>query len=108
MSSTENTPVYVARFIVDKIDPDFKLCWQNVLFGFEANSNKKRHETFLINLIIILAKFHIHKSKFSHSKPSFILFEIEAKQYIQTIRNSKNKKATKTIILCSRFHIFDE
>ena len=96
----------MTRFIIDNIDPDFCLHWQNVLFGFQNNSSKKRNEDFIINLLIILAKFHIHKSKFSHSKPSFLSFEIDAKQYILTICDSKNKKAVKTMQLCTLFNIF--
>ena len=95
----------VCRYIVDNIDSEFCLYWQNVLFGL-SNNNKKSKEVYIINLIIILAKFHIHKSKFSHSKPSFLVFEIEAKQYIKTIYYSKNKKAVKTVALCSAFNIF--
>ena len=95
----------VSQYIVDNIDSEFCIYWQNVLFGFSYDSNKKRNEVYIINLIIILAKFHIHKSKFSHSKPSLIVFEIEAKQYIKSISDSKNKKAEKTVSLCSLFNV---
>jgi len=34
-------------------------------------------EAFVINLLILLVKFHIHKCKFSNKKPLFSVFLIE-------------------------------
>ena len=70
----------VSRYIIDNIYSDFALCWENVLLGFVNHKSNKHKEFFVINLIIILAKFHIHKSKFSHKKPLFLIFENETKQ----------------------------
>jgi len=54
---------------------------------------KKQKKIYLINKLIILGKYHIHKAKFSNSKPSFIAFGKETEQYIKSIYDSQNKKA---------------
>ena len=64
----------------------------------------KNKEIYLINLLIILGKYHIHKAKFSNSKPSFIAFGGE-KENVKTIYDSKNKNAAKSIQLCSIFNV---
>ena len=96
----------LSRYITDKLVSDFSSFWKNVLFGFLDNKSKKQTETYLINLLIILGKYHIHKAKFSNSKPSFVSFGKETEQYIKTIYDLKNKKAAKTIQLCSIFNVF--
>lgn len=98
----------ICNFIAEKIEKDFKLFWKDVLFGlYDLNRTKTRpNETFIINLIILLAKFYIHKCKFAHSKTSFIAFNIEVKQYVNTIKYSLNQKATKTVKVCKQFDIF--
>ena len=70
------------------------LCMDNVLFCISHNK-KKIKECYIINLIIFLAKFHIHKC--THSKLDCLKFELEAKQYITSITLYKNKKTVKTI-----------
>lgn len=42
---------------------DFAVLYKHVLFGFWSYNRKK--QAYIINLIIILAKFHIHKCKTS-------------------------------------------
>jgi len=95
-----------SRFITVRLIADFSLFWRDVLFGLHVNKGKKKNEIYLINLLIILGKYHIHKAKFSHSKPSFIAFDKETEQYIKSIYDSKDKKAAKTIQLCSIFNAF--
>ena len=83
----------------DKLVSNFSLFWKDVPFGFLDNESKKQKEIYLINLLIILGKYHIHKAKFNISKPSFIAFGKETEQYIKTIYDLKNKKAANTIQL---------
>jgi len=94
----------VSRYIIDNIDLGFSLCSKNVLFGFPDDNNNKAKQLYPINLIIIIAKFHIYKAKYSQSKPLFLIFDNEAKQYINSISDSKNKKASKTIELSKFVH----
>ena len=48
---------------------------------------------FFVQLIVFLETFHIHKNKWADSKPHFVHFYQESKQYISTIKNIRNKKA---------------
>lgn len=48
---------------------------------------------YIIQLFIIFGKFHIHEEQWSGTKPTFLLFINEFKQY-STI-NVKNKKSHK-------------
>lgn len=65
---------------------------------------KNRLNKSLCNYVIIIRdKFHRHKSKCSRSKPLFLIFEVQTKQYPNSIMDSKNRKAVKTLALCSLF-----
>ena len=98
----------VCNFIANHIEADFKLFWKDVLFGiFDSNRNSTRpKETFIINLILILAKFHIHKCKFTHKKPSFVAFYNELLLYSDSIKFSHNQKAIKTTNICVLYNLF--
>ena len=85
----------LSRYITDKPVSNFSLFWKNVLFGFLDNKSKKQKDIYLINLLIILGKYHIHKAKFSNSKPSLISFGKETEQYIKTIYDLKIRKLLK-------------
>ncbi len=50
-----------------------------------------------------LAKFHIHIQKFTGSKPVFSLFKVDLVKYVETIQNSANLKAVKTLSLYSLY-----
>ena len=69
-----------SQYISDRLVFDFSLLWRDELFGFRYNKRKKQKEMYLINLLIILGKYHIHKAKFSYSKPSCIAFGRETEQ----------------------------
>ncbi len=47
---------------------------------------------YVVNLILLLAKFHIHRCKYSNSRPHFLVFVKEFKQYLSLIQLSKKKK----------------
>ncbi len=77
---------------------DILLCFQNPYF-----SDK---QIYIINLLIILAKFYIHKSKVIQKKPSYITFcNTDLKIYFETLFNmrSQNKKHIKTIKILKLF-----
>ncbi len=61
----------VCDFIVQNIDSHFVLLWKYVLFGILENSREKHNHVYMINLILLYAKFHIHKCKFSSKKKNF-------------------------------------
>ncbi len=63
----------ICDIISGTMDERFVLFWRNVLFGLLEINMKKPHTSYMINLIIIMAKLLIHKCKFTCSKPCFIL-----------------------------------
>ncbi len=65
------------------------------------------NKAFVINLFVLLVKFHIHRCKFSNRKPGFTVFYKELESYFCTFQNSTNRKAIKTVSLRSVFKIFE-
>lgn len=63
------------------------------MFGFFCLHFRTKH--YIINLFIILAKFLIHKCKFTNRKPLFKVDEMQ--KYIQTNQHSLNLIALKTL-----------
>jgi len=47
----------------------------------------------IVNLLILLGKFHIHKAKFSKAKTCFKFFQMETDIYFESLIRVKNKKA---------------
>ena len=114
---------YSIRFNTHHFLKDFKgtvwfdmnrrwLDWWSVLWTGRTTPPDKRKQTnvssayadsclcceyYIINLLVLLAKYHIHKSKFSNHKPSFSIFEKELKQYITTILHSITEKPSKPL-----------
>ncbi|CDR18464.1 unnamed protein product [Oncorhynchus mykiss] len=83
----------ISRFIIEHIYEDFTLLWRDVLFGFFTYNRNKRNHFYVINFIILLAKFHIHKCKFTNRKPHFRTLQKEIELYFKTVKCSTNKKA---------------
>jgi len=53
----------------------------------------------MINLMILLGKFHIHKSKCNNSKPCLKgFFLADFMLYIESLKCIDNKKCTDTIV----------
>ena len=95
----------VCTFISRNILSHFSLTYVDVLFGFHSYAANSKDQYYLINLILLLAKYHIHKSKFANHKPLFLIFEKKFKQYITSIQYSNNTKAIKTTELCTLYNI---
>lgn len=79
---------------------NFDIC---MYYSNEINNN---NFILLVQLLIILGKFHIHKKKWSGSKPNFSHFLQEIKDYCTSLENIINKKAIKTYGLFQKFKIF--
>ncbi len=84
----------------------FSLLFKDIRFGCFYIQKDTINEYYVINLLLLLAKFHIHRSKFTHQNPLFIILKKEVQQYIQTISSSKNLKALKTVNLFGLFNLF--
>lgn len=93
----------VSWFISRNILQNFSMNPQIVIFWFfEADSNA----CFIINLIIFLCRFYIHKCKFSNCKPILLVFLHEIKHYLNTISSSLNPKAIRTCKICTTYKLF--
>lgn len=47
-------------------------------------------ECYIISLIVLLAKWHIHKCRCNNQNSFFLIFKNEVKQYIKTKENLVN------------------
>ena len=95
----------VAKCISDKLDMSFDLQFEHVIFGFLSDTTVDLHKAFVVNLILLYAKFHIHKAKFAGDKPTFISFYKCFELYLQSLGPLENKKAIKTKNSCEMFNI---
>lgn len=93
----------IQQFIRTTIGQDTFSLQDKDIFFYVENNKMDRHTTFFIQLIILLAKFHIHKKKWTESKPNIQHFTHDLQQYTTTIRDIKNKKATRTICTFEKF-----
>jgi len=85
----------ICDFIKCYVNPNFDFTYRNVIFGF--HECEKKRDIYFINLIFLLAKFHIHKCKFSNCSPLFVRFKLEMKMYFESIEFSKNLKAIRAV-----------
>ncbi len=69
---------------------------QCMFFGYSFNLDRS-HCKFIINLLLFLAKFYIHKCTFSKKTPYFFIFRKDLDVYVNSLRNSNNSIACKTI-----------
>jgi len=81
----------ICDFIKCYVNPNFDFTYRNAIFGFHECEKKSD---------IYLAKFHIHKCKFSNCSPLFVRFKLEMKMYFESIEFSKNLKAIITVAAC--------
>ncbi|XP_051811827.1 LINE-1 reverse transcriptase homolog isoform X1 [Acanthochromis polyacanthus] len=86
--------------ITSKVSASFSLYFKYILFGFQTDKVSQRGP-FIINLLILLAKFHIHKMKYANSTPSFVVFKKELEHYLAIIKLCNHKKAVKTLTICN-------
>lgn len=95
----------ICQFIIKFIHNYFELYFKNVLFGLYNFEKQDKNVHFLCNLIILLAKYFIHKCKTMKVTPHFSHFQ-EVKIYIKSLFTTCNKKATKTLDICSLVGVF--
>jgi len=66
--------VEFSNFIKHNVLPGFSLLFNDVLLGFFNIEKAQFNEYYIINLLLFLTKFHIHRSKFTQQNPLFIVF----------------------------------
>merc|ERR1712035_81299 len=93
----------IAKLISDKVYVNFNLHFEHVIFGFHSDTTEDLDKVFVINLVILYAKFHIHRAKFTGDKPNFSIFYKCFELYLQSLTLLENKKAIKTKNICEKF-----
>lgn len=78
---------------------------KTVIIGSEYQENVINK---FINIMILLGKFHIHKSKVQNSKPSFKVLLYEYKSYIESLKHCNNKKALLTLDMHDLLELHDK
>ena len=78
----------------------FTLLWRDVLFGFFTYDRNKRNHFYVINFIILLAKFHSHKCKFTNKTPHFLTYKNKLNCILRQLITILNKKAVGIISVC--------
>ncbi len=79
--------VDVENFIIRKHNKADKMIYVDD-YGIEKD------KAYIIQLLVIMGKFHIHKMKWSGGKPNVFYFINEFKQYCNTVDKCKAKKSS--------------
>ena len=79
---------------------EIKLEAKDVIFNYD-NKNKTLHK--IVNFLILKGKFHIHKAKFSKSRPAFAHFRIEFRKFFESIQIINKKKFIYIVDLLQEF-----
>ena len=65
------------RLLVEKTGKNISLTYKDILFGLIHNTV----DTSVLNIIILLSKFHIYKQKMKNLKPSIIALKYDIHNY---------------------------
>lgn len=64
-----------------------------------------RDVKFVIQLYILIGKYHLHKMKWADKKTNFYTFLADMNLYISTINSIQNKKAGKTMYILEKYNL---
>lgn len=92
----------VTNFICAKICDNYKMYYKHVVLGYFDQKHMTSEKMFIVNLIILLAKYFIHKCKFGNKEPIFYVFRKEIDIYFENIEPCINGKAVKTLKIWSQ------
>lgn len=65
-------------------------------FYYDKKDIDKSH-SFVLNLILLLGKFYIHKCKWSERIPNIYHLKADMKIYFETLKGLSNRKALRTM-----------
>ena len=65
----------VNNFICSYLKSSIKLNIQKVLFGLSTADESNADKRYVINLLLLYAKFHIHCTKFADQRPNILVFK---------------------------------
>lgn len=80
--------INIVSFIDSCIVANIMLFCKHPLFGFLDGNTNLNSQLYRTNLLILLAKFQIHKCKFTNKKTDYLVFTKEVKQKIDFIHFS--------------------
>lgn len=69
------------------IDADFSLCFENILFGFTVFPSTKVRQYYIMNFIILLARCHIHKCRYTNQILFFLLLRMKSNNILKLLKN---------------------
>ncbi len=78
---------------------------KDVLFYFESKSISVH---FMLNLMILFGKFHIHKSKLINSKPCLKVFMVDVHSYMDSLQFIDSKKFKDTIVFTKELNLVEK
>ncbi len=94
--------VDVENSITRKCNTAVKLGGSDIMIYVDDYGIEK-DKAYIIQLLVIMGKFHIHKMKWSGGKPNVFYFINEFKQYCNTVDKCKAKKALRTSNIICKF-----
>lgn len=74
----------------------------DIVYGLLMDNTK---DDFLVNVIVVLCKFYIHKSKFMKVKPRFCGFHNEFLSYSKSLKVMKTKNAVKPFNIIEEYDL---
>ncbi len=96
--------VDVENFITRKLNTAVKLGGSEIMIYVDDYGIEK-DKVYIIQLLIIMGKFHIHKMKWSGGKTIFFYFINEFKQYCNTIYKCRQVNCT-IFIICFNYYVW--
>lgn len=93
----------VQNYLSKKIGQLIVLNAKDVCIYFDQKTYS--YVKFVVQLYILIGKYHLHKMKWANEKPNFNKFLADINLYISTINSIKNKKAEKTIYTLEKCNI---
>ncbi len=96
---------YLYKNVLEKTDYSCDLTSKDVLFYFESKSISVN---FMLNLMILFSKFHIHKSKINNSKPCLKFFMVDVHLYMDSLQFIDSKKCKDTIVFAKELNLVEK
>lgn len=76
---------------------------RDVIFFCDKKDMDNSHN-FMLNLLILLGKYYIHKCKWSEIKPSISHFKIDLRNYFETLQGLSSRKAIRTLTILKKLN----
>ncbi|XDV23416.1 hypothetical protein PO909_027995 [Leuciscus waleckii] len=96
-----------SNYVNKNISKDFTLTLKKVYFGVPKVQSDISNREFVINLLLFLAKFFIHKCKFIDRKPLFCIFLKDFNQYLLSLEHSSSPLAINTRLQCAMYKLLN-